>query len=128
MSASGFEARMIRTAAPNFRQNRYNETKMAMSRTTRPGQFIQGPLQITRQSNVAAVPYAPANGAQATGSAQPAKDCRCSKIMSPHNCNETLSPCKDGDDESERVPTGESDCECSGREAKCTRSRPSAAD
>src|ERR1019366_1926319 len=54
--------------------------------------------------------------------------CRCSKIMSPHNCNQTLSPCKDGDDESERVPTGESDCECSGREAKCTRSRPSAAD
>ena len=35
--------------------------------------------------------------------------CRCSKIMSPHNCNETLSPCKDGDLESERVPTGESD-------------------
>ncbi len=35
--------------------------------------------------------------------------CRCSKIMSPRNCNETLSPCKDGDDESERVPTGESD-------------------
>src|SRR5208282_4425856 len=35
--------------------------------------------------------------------------CRCSKIMSPHNCNETLSPSKDGDDESERVPTGESD-------------------
>src|ERR1017187_5481331 len=31
--------------------------------------------------------------------------CRCSKIMSPLNCNETLSPCKDGDDESERVPT-----------------------
>jgi hypothetical protein len=25
--------------------------------------------------------------------------------MSPPNCNETLSPCKDGDDESERVPT-----------------------
>jgi hypothetical protein len=24
--------------------------------------------------------------------------------MSPHNCNETLSPSKDGDDESERVP------------------------
>jgi hypothetical protein len=45
-----------------------------MSRTTRPGQFIQGSLQITRQSNVAAVPYAPANDAQATGSAQPAKD------------------------------------------------------
>jgi len=22
-----------------------------------------------------------------------------------HNCNETLSPCQDGDDESERVPT-----------------------
>src|SRR5271157_1607763 len=35
--------------------------------------------------------------------------CSCSKIMSPHNCNETLSPCKDGDHESERVPTGESD-------------------
>jgi hypothetical protein len=35
--------------------------------------------------------------------------CRCSKIMSPLNCNETLSPCKDGDHESERVPTGESD-------------------
>ena len=35
--------------------------------------------------------------------------CRCSKIMSPHNCNETLSPFQDGDDESERVPTGESD-------------------
>ena len=27
--------------------------------------------------------------------------------MSPHNCNQTLSPCQDGDDESERVPTGE---------------------
>jgi transposase len=31
--------------------------------------------------------------------------CRCSKIMSPLNCNETLSPSEDGDDESERVPT-----------------------
>src|SRR5664279_2987883 len=31
------------------------------------------------------------------------KDCRCSKIMSPLNCNQTLSPCKDGDHESERV-------------------------
>src|SRR5882762_370412 len=36
-------------------------------------------------------------------------ECRCSKIMSPPNCNETLSPYQDGDDESERVPTGESD-------------------
>src|ERR1700730_11646319 len=35
--------------------------------------------------------------------------CRCSKIMSPPNCNETLSPYQDSDDESERVPTGESD-------------------
>src|SRR5271165_749454 len=35
----------------------------------------------------------------------PDRDCRCSKIMSPHNCNQTLSPCKDGDLESERVPT-----------------------
>jgi hypothetical protein len=35
--------------------------------------------------------------------------CRCSKIMSPLNCNETLSPCEDGDNESERVSTGESD-------------------
>ena len=35
--------------------------------------------------------------------------CRCSKIMSPLNCNQTLSPWKDGDHESERVPTGESD-------------------
>ena len=35
--------------------------------------------------------------------------CKCSKIMSPHNCNETLSPFEDGDDESERVPTGEGD-------------------
>jgi len=26
--------------------------------------------------------------------------CNCSKIMSPHNCNETSSPFKDGDDES----------------------------
>jgi hypothetical protein len=34
--------------------------------------------------------------------------CRCSKIMSPLNCNQTLSPYQDGDDESERVPTGES--------------------
>jgi len=33
--------------------------------------------------------------------------CKCSKIMSPHNCNEILSPSKDGDDESERVPTSE---------------------
>ena len=31
--------------------------------------------------------------------------CRCSEIMSPHNCNEILSPSKDGDDKSERVPT-----------------------
>src|ERR1035441_922308 len=31
--------------------------------------------------------------------------CRCSKIMSPPNCNETLSPYQDGDDESERAPT-----------------------
>jgi hypothetical protein len=31
------------------------------------------------------------------------------RLMSPFNCNETLSPCKDGDHESERVPTGESD-------------------
>src|SRR5271157_2519472 len=53
--------------------------------------------------------------------------CSCSKIMSPHNCNETLSPCKDGDHESERVPTGESDRECSGREAERTRSLPPAA-
>src|SRR5665811_2500760 len=37
------------------------------------------------------------------------RGCRCSKIMSPLNCNETLSPWKDGDHESERVPTGESD-------------------
>jgi len=36
-------------------------------------------------------------------------DCRCSKIMSPLNCNETLSPCEDGDNESEGVSTGESD-------------------
>jgi hypothetical protein len=35
--------------------------------------------------------------------------CRCSKIMSPPNCNETLSGYRDGDDESERVPKGESD-------------------
>ena len=35
--------------------------------------------------------------------------CRCSKIMSPPNCNETLSPSQDGDDESEGVPTSESD-------------------
>src|SRR6202023_3201275 len=54
-------------------------------------------------------------------------ECRCSKIMSPHNCNETLSPCKDGDDESERVPTSESDRECSRREAERTRSLPLAA-
>jgi len=35
--------------------------------------------------------------------------CRCSKIMSPPNCNQTLSPWRDGDSESEGVPTGESD-------------------
>jgi deoxycytidine triphosphate deaminase len=35
--------------------------------------------------------------------------CRCSKIMSPLNCNETLSPYQDGDNESEGVPAGESD-------------------
>ncbi len=35
--------------------------------------------------------------------------CRCSKIMSPPNCNETLSPSQDGDDESERAPASESD-------------------
>jgi uncharacterized damage-inducible protein DinB len=35
--------------------------------------------------------------------------CRCSKIMSPLNCNETLSPYQDGDDESERVPASEGD-------------------
>jgi hypothetical protein len=40
---------------------------------------------------------------------QEERRCRCSKIMSPLNCNETLSPCEDGDDESERVSTGESD-------------------
>src|ERR1700728_3868345 len=33
--------------------------------------------------------------------------CRCSKIMSPHNCNEILSPSQDGDDKSERVSAGE---------------------
>src|SRR6185295_5839542 len=38
-----------------------------------------------------------------------------SLIMSPHNCNETLSPSKDGDDESERVPMSESDRECNRR-------------
>src|SRR5665811_2353827 len=43
------------------------------------------------------------------------------------NCNQTLSPWKDGDHESERVPTGESDGECSGREAERTRSLPPAA-
>src|ERR1039458_5535478 len=42
-------------------------------------------------------------------SRRPASQCRCSKIMSPPNCNETLSPSQDGDDESERVPTSESD-------------------
>src|ERR1039457_7246245 len=47
--------------------------------------------------------------------------------MSPPNCNQTLSPSKDGDDESERVPTSKSDRECSGREAERTRSLPSAA-
>jgi hypothetical protein len=36
-------------------------------------------------------------------------NCKCSKIMSPHKCNETLSPSEDGDDESERVPTSEGD-------------------
>jgi hypothetical protein len=37
------------------------------------------------------------------------EDCKCSKIMSAPYCNETLSPSEDGEDESERVPTGESD-------------------
>src|SRR6267142_5142912 len=46
--------------------------------------------------------------------------------MSPHSCNETLSPSKDGDDESERVPTSESDRECSRWEAERTRSLPPA--
>jgi carboxylesterase type B len=35
--------------------------------------------------------------------------CKCSKIMSPHNCYEILSPSQDGDDESERVATSEGD-------------------
>src|ERR1039458_10604126 len=48
--------------------------------------------------------------------------CRCSKIMSPHNCNEILSPCRDGDDESERAATSESDGKCGRREAERTRS------
>jgi hypothetical protein len=52
---------------------------------------------------------------------------KCSKIISPPNCNETLSPYRDGDDESERVPTSESDCECSKREAERIQSLPSAA-
>src|ERR1700730_42139 len=39
--------------------------------------------------------------------------CRCSRIMSPPNCNETLSPYQEG---------GESDRECGGREAERTRS------
>jgi hypothetical protein len=44
------------------------------------------------------------------GAGAPARGfCKCSKIMSPLNCNENLSSCKDGDDESERVPTSESD-------------------
>jgi hypothetical protein len=29
--------------------------------------------------------------------------------MSPHNCNEILSPSQDGDDESERVSASEGD-------------------
>jgi hypothetical protein len=48
--------------------------------------------------------YAPCGGGDVQGFL-----CRCSKIMSPHNCNEILSPSQDGDHESERVPAGESD-------------------
>src|SRR5438552_8844557 len=47
--------------------------------------------------------------------------------MSPPNCNEILSPSKDGGDESERVSASEGDWECSGREAERTRSLPAAA-
>lgn len=36
--------------------------------------------------------------------------CRRSKIMSLLSCNETLSPCKGGDDESERGSPPESSC------------------
>src|SRR5271169_412867 len=47
--------------------------------------------------------------------------------MSPPNCYEILSPSQDGDDESERVATGEGDRKCSRREAERTRSLPPAA-
>jgi hypothetical protein len=43
-----------------------------------------------------------------------------SLIMSPHNCNETLSPSKDGHDESERVPMSESDRELQQAESEPT--------
>ena len=43
------------------------------------------------------------------------------------NCNEILSPWQDGDDESERAATSESDGKCGGREAERTRSLPPAA-
>src|SRR5271157_4661376 len=58
-------------------------------------------------NSIVAIPDFTGNGA--TAAITSAEPCSCSKIMSPHNCNETLSPCKDGDHESERVPTGESD-------------------
>jgi hypothetical protein len=51
---------------------------------------------------------------------------KCPKMMSPLNCNETLSPCKDGDDESEELEPGESHCECSDRsdrQVQCLKSR-----
>src|ERR1700730_3424782 len=35
--------------------------------------------------------------------------CRCSKIMSPLNCNETLSHWEGGDNEADGVARGESD-------------------
>src|SRR5205807_3628702 len=53
--------------------------------------------------------------------------CRCSKIMSPHNCNEKMSPSKDGDIESKGVATNASDRESSGRAAERKRSGPSTA-
>src|ERR1019366_34895 len=62
-SASGFDARMMRSAAPNLRQNRNTETQMATNSTTCPCQFIRGCLQMTQQSNVAAVAMHYATGA-----------------------------------------------------------------
>src|ERR1017187_10628768 len=53
--------------------------------------------------------------------------CRCSKIMSPLTATRLCHPLRDGDDESERAATSESDGKCGRRGGERTRSLPPAA-